>query len=163
MVGYTNENPKKRAGEFKTNQIKEPMNPASATLTDFHIKASDCAEDRAKVEQVLVTAAERFGMLDTSVTSRVPDTIRCYAESAKGGFATRGRVVGDIIIVDVVAGRVPSPRYPEILAHFSSELQMVFGDRVCVATESEQIPLNNSLPVSEASLEFMRKHYKRTT
>jgi hypothetical protein len=133
------------------------------TSTEFHIKSSSLAEDRAMVEQVLFAAAERFGMLDNSVTSRVPDTIRCYSESAKGGFATGGRVVGDIIIVDVVAGRVPSPRYPDIEAYFSDELRRFFGDRVRAATEPERIPPNNSLPISEASHEFVRKQFNGTT
>jgi hypothetical protein len=125
---------------------------------EFHIKSLGGLEDRAPAEQILVSAAERFGMLDTSVTSRVPDTIRCYSETARGGFATGARVVGDLIIVDLVPGRTPSPRYPEVEAHFAAELHRVFGSRVSRVKEAERIPPQHSSPVSEASREFLKNH-----
>lgn len=127
----------------------------------FQIKSFGGADDRARVEQILISAADRFGMLDTSVTSRVPDTIRCYSETLKGGFATGARVVGDLVIVDLSAGRTPSPRYPEVEAYFTAELQRAFGDRGCAVTESQHIPPHHSLPVSDAAREFWRKQFEK--
>ncbi len=127
---------------------------------EFHIRGFAGTEDWTLVEQILISAAERFGMLDTSVTSCVPNTIRCYSETAKGGFATGARIVGDIIIVDLSAGRKPSPLYPEVEAYFATELQRVFGDRVSKAEESQRIPPQHSLPFSDAARDFMRKHVK---
>lgn len=127
---------------------------------EFHIKSFAVAKDRARVEQILIAGAERFDMLDASVTSRVPDTIRWYTNTIKGEFGAGASVVGDIIIVDLVDGREPSPLYPELEAYFVAELQRAFVDRVSKAEGSQRIPFHNSLPASEAARDFMKKNMK---
>lgn len=143
-----------------SSQVASPAKVERGMEIQFHIKESGGAQDRKLVEQLLASAATRFGMLDTSVTSRVPDTIGCYSESLKGGFAAGARVVGDVIIVDISAGRTPSPRYPEVEAYFITALTSAFGNRVCEAAESEHIPPQHSLPVSEAAREFWQRRFK---
>src|ERR1700728_2974042 len=99
-----------------------------------HIENAANAEDKERVKQILGAAAERFAMLDTTVTSRVPDTICGYSENIKGAIFVGARVVRDIIIVDLSVGKNQSPsRYPEIELFVISELRQVFGTRSCVA------------------------------
>jgi hypothetical protein len=113
----------------------------------IHIKAAANAEDRGRVEQILVATAEKFSMVDNSVTSRVPDTIRCYCERVGYGFSNGARVVGEIIIVDFGPGRQPTPNYPAMEDFLVSELRRVFGERIYIAPQSEYIPTQKTLPV----------------
>ena len=126
--------------------------------TQIHIKEAANAPDKATIKQILVSAAERFTALDNTVTSRVPDTIICYTESFGVGFAFGARVVGEIIIVDLFPGREPSPNFPAVEKKISSELRRCFGERLYFPKQSEFIPLKSTLPESEASREFHRKH-----
>jgi hypothetical protein len=128
--------------------------------SQLQIKAAANAGDRARLELILVSAAEKFAMLDTTITSRVPDTIRCYSETFKGGFAVGARVVGEVVIVDLSAGRQASPRFPAVEEHIISELRRVFDERIHVPKDSEIIEAQHTLPVSEASLEFTLKHFR---
>jgi hypothetical protein len=113
--------------------------------------------DRALVEEFLVSAAIRFSMVETPVTARVPKTIRCYSERYGGGFAAGARVHGELVVVDLVPGQLPSARFAEVKAHFITELNRLFGDRSHVAAELELVKWQSTLPISEASREFHRK------
>jgi hypothetical protein len=124
--------------------------------TQVHIKVTASTEDKALVEQILVSAAEEFSLLDTTVTSRVPNTIHCYSESYGAGFAIGARVVGGLIIMDLSAGKPVSPRYPAFAEHIISGLRRVFGERVHIPEPSEFIKIESNLPVSEALREFHR-------
>jgi hypothetical protein len=129
--------------------------------TQFHIKAMVSVEDKALVKQILISAAEQFSLLDTTVTSRVKDTILCYSESYGSGFAIGARVVGGLIIVDLSAGKPASPRYPAFAEHTISGLRQVFGERVHIPEPSEFIKIESTLPASEALREFHRQHFKK--
>ena len=96
------------------------------------------------------------------MTSRVPDTIRCYSESARGGFCTGARVVGKIIIVDLSGGKQNSPRFPAAEEYIVSELRRVFGERIHVPNESEFVAPQHTLPMpnSEEYREHMRKIFQ---
>jgi len=98
----------------------------------LHIAGAANNEDQARVGQVLIATAERFTLLDTYLTSGVPYTIRCYSESARGGFAVGARVVAEDVVVDFFAGREASPRFPAVVEHICSELRRVFGGRIQV-------------------------------
>jgi hypothetical protein len=128
--------------------------------TQFHINGIAREQDRTKVEQILIATAERFGMLDTTVTSRVPDTIRGYSESIRGGLFIGARIVGNIIIVDISEGKQKSLRYSDVEQSLAAGLQERFGNRVSGVDEREHIPPDHSLPVpaSDAAKEFWRKH-----
>ena len=128
--------------------------------SQLHIKAAANAKDRKRVEQILVATAEKFSMSDTSVTSRVPDTVRCYSERVGYGFSNGARIVGDIIIVDFGPGRQSSPNYPAMEDYLISELRRVFGERIHIPAQSEYVATQSTLPVSEASMDFHRKHFK---
>ena len=124
----------------------------------IHIKKAANAPDKATIEQILISVAERFTALDNTVTSRVPDTIICYTERFGGGFALGARVVGEIIVIEVFPGREPSPNFPSVEKQICSELRRCFGERMYFPKESEFIPPKSTLPESEASREFHRKH-----
>jgi hypothetical protein len=128
--------------------------------SQLHIQAGATGGDKARLEQILLSTAEKFAMLDTTVTSRVADTIRCYSESARGGFSIGARVVGEIAIIDLSAGRQASSCFPAVETYIISELRRVFGERIRVPTESEVIEPQHTLPVSEASREFARQHFR---
>lgn len=123
----------------------------------LHISKSASPEDTASVARIFAATAEQFGMVNTTVTSRVQDTICCHSESFKGGFSIGARIVGEIVIADLGPGRPPSPRFPTVAAHITQELFRVFGERLTTAKESEFIKWQNTLPVSEAAHEFYRK------
>ena len=129
--------------------------------TQLHIKVTVSAEDKTLVEQILVSAAEEFSLLETTVTSLVKDTINCYSESYGAGFAIGARVVGGLIIVDLSAGKPASPRYPAFAEHTISGLRRVFGERVHIPEPSEFNKIESTLPVSEALRAFHRQHFKK--
>ena len=129
--------------------------------TQIHIRNSSSLEDRARVEQILVFAARKFGFADTSVTSRVPDTIRCYSERVGFGCAIGARVVGELVIVDFYDGKEPSPNFPAVEKHITDELHRNFGHRIYIPKVSEYIPTQHSLTESEAAREFNRRHFRQ--
>jgi hypothetical protein len=131
--------------------------------TQLHIHEASSAEDRASVEQVLVGAALEFGIADTTVTSRVPDTIRCYSERVGFGFATGARVFRDIIIVDFYTSKEPSPRFSAVEERITSELRRIFGERIIIPKVSEYIAAQSTLPESDAAREFYRNHFRHET
>lgn len=142
-------------GNFKVNMD-------SRHKVHVHIENAANAEDKGRVKHILATAAERFAMLDTTVTSRVPDTICGYSESYKGGFFIGARVVGDVIIVDLSIGRNESPpRYPEVERFVVSELLEVFGTRMCLAERDKFIEPQHTLPVSDAAKAFYQWHFNQ--
>jgi hypothetical protein len=131
--------------------------------TQLHIQAASGTEDRAQVEQILASVAKEFGIVDTTVTSCVPDTIRCYSEHIGHGFAIGARVVGNLIIVDFNAGKEPSPGFPAFEKRVTSELRRIFDERVINPEASDYIPAKSTLPQSDAAREFIFKHYGHNT
>jgi len=71
-------------------------------------------------------------MLESTSTSTVRGTIRCYSESPKGGFAAGARIFAGNIFVDFFAGRELSPRFPTFVEHICAELRRVFVERITV-------------------------------
>jgi hypothetical protein len=128
--------------------------------TQIHISDASGAEDRVRVDQILTSAAAKFGIVDTTVTSRVPDTIRCYSERVGFGFAIGGRVVGELIVVDFYSGKAASSVFPVIEEDIILELRRTFGERMHLPNESEHIPALSTLPESDAAREFHRKHFR---
>jgi hypothetical protein len=114
-----------------------PASPGPAPISHLHIPQAGNENDTARVEQILVATAGRFALLETTDTSGVRGTIRCYSESAKGGFATGARVVAGDIVVDFFSGREVSPRFPVVVEHVCSELHRVFGERLRVLKKSQ--------------------------
>jgi hypothetical protein len=106
-------------------------------ISHLHIQGAANKNDQARVARILVSAAERFTLLDTYLTSGIPYTIRCYSESARGGFAVGARIVPGEVIVDFFAGREVSPRFPAVVEHICSELRRVFGQRIQVRKRGE--------------------------
>lgn len=86
--------------------------------------------------QILISTAQRFAMLETTVTLGVRGTIRSYVESPKGGFATGARIVAEDIYVDFFAGREPSPRFPAFVKQICAALRHAFRDRIHVLKQS---------------------------
>ena len=107
-----------------------------APISHLHIQEAANGEDQARVARILIATAERFTLLDTYLTSGMPYTIRCYSESARGGFAVGARVVAENVMVDFFAGREASPRFPAVVEHVCSEMRRVFGGRVQVLKQA---------------------------
>jgi hypothetical protein len=106
--------------------------PGPPLISHLHIQGAANLKDQARVEQILISTAEHFTLLDTYLTSGVPYTIRCYSESARGGFAVGARVVAEDVIVNFFSGREASPRFPAVVEHVCSGLRRVFGERIHV-------------------------------
>jgi hypothetical protein len=136
------------------------MQTTCCMRSQIHIKNFADALDWTQVEQVLVSATKRFGMVDTTVTSRVPQTIFCCAQKVGHGFGIGGRVHGDLGIVDFYPGKQPSEHFLPIVESIASELRRIFGERYFVPKPSEFIEPQHTLPVSQASREFTIKHFR---
>ena len=126
----------------------------------LHIRKAASCEDRERVERILVAAAQHFGMEDNTVTSGVPDTIRSYVERIGYGLGIGARIVGELVVVEFNRRGELSPDFRAAVEHITSKLRQEFGERVYPPEESDQIEVQSTLTVSEASREFHRKHFK---
>ena len=120
-------------GMAATSEVPENSITGPAPISHLRIQGAVNGRDQARVEQILISTAERFAMLETTVTSGVRGTIRCYSESPKGGFAAGARICAGDIVVDFFAGREPSLRFPAFVEHVCAELRRVFVERILVA------------------------------
>lgn len=103
-----------------------------APISHLQIQGAVNENDKARVEQILISTAEHFAMSDTTFTSGVRGTIRCYCESPNGGFAIGARILAEDVFVDFFAGRELSPRFPGFVEHVCAELRRVFVERITV-------------------------------
>src|SRR3569833_2113288 len=110
-------------------------------IQQLQIRDAACPDDVRRVECVLVSAASRFRLADNTATSRVPNTIRSYAEKPGYGFGLGARVVRDLVVVDFNRRSEPSPDFPAAVEHIHSELRRIFGDRVHLPGAAEHIPV----------------------
>jgi hypothetical protein len=99
-------------------------------------------------------------MADTTVTSRVPQTIRCFSQKVGYGFAIGARVVGDLIIVDFRLGKEPSDHFEPIKARITSELERMFKERYYIPQPSEFIEPQHTLPVSSEGYKIFRQDFE---
>lgn len=127
--------------------------------SQVHIRNFSGALDWEQVERVLILAASHFGMADTTVTSRVPQTIRCFSQRVGYGFAIGARVVGDLIIIDFFPGKEPSEHFEPVKERITSELERIFKGRFYVPQPTEFIEPQHTLPASEAAREFGRQNF----
>jgi hypothetical protein len=130
------------------------------TRSQVHIKNAAGALDWEQVERVVVSAATHFEMADTTVTSRVPHTIRCFSQRVGYGFAIGARIFGELIIVDFSPGKEPSEHFLPLTERITSELHRIFGERFHIPQPTEYIKPQSTLPVSDAAREFHRQHLK---
>jgi|SRR5580692_3416406 hypothetical protein len=128
--------------------------------SQVHIRNFTGALDWGQIEQVLVSAAAHFGMADTTITSRVPQTIRCFSQRVGYGFAIGARVFGNLVIVDFNPGKKPSEHFSPIVERITSELQRIFTERYYVPQQGEFIEPQHTLPVSDEAREFARRHFR---
>ncbi len=119
-------------GRTSPSEISEISLTGPAPISHLRIQGAINAMDQARVEQILISTAARFAMLETTVTSGVRGTIRCYSESPQGGFAAGARICAGDIVVDFFAGRKPTPRFPAFVEHICAELRRVFVERIMV-------------------------------
>ena len=103
-----------------------------APISHLRIQGAVNKNDKARVEHIIISTAERFAMVETTSTSGVRGTIRCYCESPKGGFAAGARIFAEDIFVDFFADRELSPRFPGFVEHICAELRRVFVERIAV-------------------------------
>ena len=98
-------------------------------------------------------------MADTTVTSRVPNTIRCYSERVGYGFAIGARIFDELIIVDFFSGKESSVHFAPMVKRITFELQRIFCERIYIPQKSEFIKPQHTLPLSDAAREFHRQHF----
>lgn len=103
-----------------------------APISHLRIRGPANENDQARVEQILTATAEHFAMIETTSTSGVRGTMRCYSESPQGGFAAGARILAGDIFMDFFAGRELSPRFPKFVEHLCAELRRAFVDRITV-------------------------------
>ena len=116
-------------------------------------------EDKNRVEKLLIATANKFNLVDTTVTSRVEHTIKCYSEKLGAGFGLGARMAGDLIIVDLNPVGRHTKNFSAVLEFIKSELERMFGSRLRIATTDNYIKAEATLPVSPESREFHRKMF----
>jgi hypothetical protein len=120
------------ASSFEVRASSSMIINGPAPISHLRIQGVVNENDKARVEQILISTAEQFAMLETTFTSGVRGTIRCYSESPKGGFAAGARIFAEDIFVDFFAGRELSLRFPGFVEHICAELRRVFVERITV-------------------------------
>ena len=129
--------------------------PPSPEKHQLHVQIAS-GEDRNRIEKLLIATANKFALVDTTVTSRVEQTIKCYSEKLGAGFGLGARMAGDLIIVDFNAIGGHTKNFSAVLEFIKSELERMFGSRLRMATADNYIKAENTLPVSPESREFHR-------
>jgi hypothetical protein len=118
--------------------------------------------DSQAVEKVLAAAAERFGLFDNTVTSRVPNTIRSLGEKNGTGFGLGARVVEPLILVDFYPRSGRTEKFNLVFEHITSELQKLYGERFAFANVQNYIETNPILPLSEAGSKFLWDNFGKS-
>ena len=103
----------------------------------IQIKSSDVLNDQRIVENALLTAAEKFRLLDNTVTSRVPNTIRSFVEKDSGGIGIGARIVNDLIIVDFNSLGDPPQSFHDLYASIFTEMLPSFSGSIKETTDEE--------------------------
>ena len=103
----------------------------------IQIKSVDVLNDRRIVENALLTAAEKFRLLDNTVTSRVPNTIRSFVEKDGSRIGIGARIINDLIIVDFNSLGDPPQSFIDIYASIFAEMLPSFSGSIREATDEE--------------------------
>jgi hypothetical protein len=111
-------------------------------------------EDSKTVEKILNFAAEKFRLVDNTVTSLVPNTIRSLIDETGAGFGLGARVVEPLIIVDFNPRCGRTEKFNLIFNDIASELQKFFKERLAFAKPNDYIKTESCLPLSEAGRKF---------
>jgi hypothetical protein len=111
-------------------------------------------DDSNAVEKVLDAAVKKFGLIDNTVTSLVPNTIQSLIEGMGTGFGLGARVIEPLILVDFNPRCGRTEKFNLVFDHIVSELQKFFKERFSFAKPNNYIKMENSLPLSEAGRRF---------
>ena len=111
-------------------------------LLQFRLGEASEAEVE-KLRTLVHSIALKYGMADTTVTSRAERTVANFSEKVGSGFALAARIHGSLLVVEISSGRVPTPRFSDFLADVSGELRQRFGKACVESTEADWIPVRN--------------------
>jgi hypothetical protein len=103
----------------------------------IQIKSGDVLNDQRIVENALLTAVEKFSLLDNTVTSRVPNTIRSFVEKDGSRIGIGARIINDLIIVDFNSLGDQSQSFIDIYASILAEILPSFSGSIREATDEE--------------------------
>jgi hypothetical protein len=109
------------------------------------------------VEQVFATAAAKFGLVDTKVTSLVENTICNYSEGLGFGFGLGSWRLGDLILVDFNPLEGRTPHFNSVFEFIETALRAKFGDTLRLADANSYITAQNTLPISDEARAFHRR------
>ena len=121
----------------------------------FQITAE--AGDETLVEQVCGSAAKHFGLVDTKITCRVEKMICNYSEGLGFGFGLGSCRVGDSIIVEFNPREGLTDRFKSVLEFIKSRLEVLFDERISVATPDTYVHVQSTLPLFPEGREFINK------
>jgi hypothetical protein len=119
------------------------------------------SEDSQIVERILVAAAEKFGLVDNSVTSRVPNTIRSFVEGVGFGFGIGARNVESLILIDFNPRTTQSEKFNAVYNQIVSDLRESFAERFAFATPGNYIKSEGILSLSEAGEKFVKQNFSQ--
>jgi hypothetical protein len=118
-------------------------------------------EDRQVVRKILDAAADKFELIDDTVTSLVPNTIRSLIEAIGAGFGLGARVVEPLILVDFYPRCGRTEKFNLVFDYIVSELQKVFSERLSFAKPQNYVKAESSLPLSEAGRKFNSQMFSK--
>jgi hypothetical protein len=111
-------------------------------------------DDSNAVGKVLDAAAEKFELIDNTVTSLVPNTIQSLIEEMGAGFGLGARIAEPLILVDFNPRCGRTEKFNLVFDYIVSELQKLFKERLSFAKPHNYIKTESSLPLSEAEKNF---------
>jgi len=111
-------------------------------------------DDRQVVEKVLDATAKQFGLVDNTVTSCVPNTIRSLVEEIGARFGLGARVVESLILVDFNPRCGRTDKFNLVFEDITAKLQKIFEERFSFAKTDNYIKTESSLPLSEVGRKF---------
>jgi hypothetical protein len=118
-------------------------------------------EDSKAVEKILGAAAEKFRLIDNTVTSLVPNTIQSLIEEMGAGFGLGARVVEPLILVEFNPRCGRTEKFNLVFDYIASELQKLFKGRLSFAKPNNYKKTESSLPLSEAGRKFSSQIFSK--
>ena len=106
----------------------------------LHIGLGNALNERLVVENIFVSAVNKYNLFDNTKTSRVPSTIKSIVEREGYGFGLGARIIGNSIIVDMFPNNsLANQLFAEVCEYIKNELFLLFNNQIREVNENDFI------------------------